>query len=99
MASSVSSERVFSGGGITISKLRNRLRADVVEALQMLKFALRNDNDYFREQSSLATEEALEDQQALEEETTKSLAVSQWDLDTDCFLDDDTDTLYSTFDI
>ncbi|SJL04054.1 uncharacterized protein ARMOST_07412 [Armillaria ostoyae] len=77
MASSVSSERVFSGGGITINKLRNRLRADVVEALQMLKFALRNDNDYFREQSSLATEEALEDQQALEDEATKSLAVSQ----------------------
>ncbi|KAK0454018.1 uncharacterized protein EV420DRAFT_1749580 [Desarmillaria tabescens] len=35
-----SSERVFSGGGITITKLRNRLRGDIVEALQLLKYAL-----------------------------------------------------------
>ncbi|SJL04257.1 uncharacterized protein ARMOST_07632 [Armillaria ostoyae] len=86
MASSVSSERVVSGGGVTIRKLRNRLRADVVEALQMLKFVLRNDT----------TEEALEDEQALEEEATKTLAMLQWDLDMDC-LDDG--TLDSTFDV
>ena len=37
MASSVSSERAFSSAGITISKQRNRLKADIVEALECLK--------------------------------------------------------------
>lgn len=37
MASSVSSERAFSSAGITISKRRNRLKGDIVEALQFLK--------------------------------------------------------------
>ncbi|KAG6913491.1 hypothetical protein DXG01_006460 [Tephrocybe rancida] len=43
MASSVSSERAFSAAGITISKRQNRLRGDVVEALQFLKCAIRSD--------------------------------------------------------
>jgi len=43
MASSVSSERVFSSAGITISKRRSRLKADVVEALQCLKCMLRHE--------------------------------------------------------
>src|ERR1700675_3900044 len=37
IASSVSSERAFSSAGITISKRRNRLKADIVEALECLK--------------------------------------------------------------
>ena len=37
MASSVSSEWSFSAAGITISKCRNRLKEDIVEALQCLK--------------------------------------------------------------
>ncbi|KIK31598.1 hypothetical protein CY34DRAFT_39380, partial [Suillus luteus UH-Slu-Lm8-n1] len=36
MTSSVSSERAFSQGGITISKRWNRLKGDIVEALQSL---------------------------------------------------------------
>jgi hypothetical protein len=43
MASSVSSERAFSAAGITISKRRNRLKGDVVEALQCLKCMFHND--------------------------------------------------------
>jgi len=43
MASSVSSERAFSQGGITISKRRNRLKGDIVEALQCIKCAIRHD--------------------------------------------------------
>jgi hAT family C-terminal dimerisation region len=39
MSSSVSSERAFSQGGITITKQRNRLKEDIVEALQGLKCA------------------------------------------------------------
>jgi hAT family C-terminal dimerisation region len=43
MAASVSSERAFSQGGITISKHRNRLKGDIVEALQCVKCSLRTD--------------------------------------------------------
>ena len=40
MASSVSSERAFSQGGITISKWCSRLKGDIVEVLQCIKGAL-----------------------------------------------------------
>ena len=44
MSSSVSSERAFSQGGITITKRRNRhLKSDIVEALQCVKCAIRHD--------------------------------------------------------
>lgn len=43
MASSVSSERAFSAAGMTITKRRNRLKADVVEALQVLRFMYQRD--------------------------------------------------------
>ena len=43
MASSVSSERAISQGGITISKRCNRLKGDIVEALQCVKCAIRHD--------------------------------------------------------
>jgi hypothetical protein len=42
MASSVSSERAFSQGGITISKRQSRLKGDIVEALQVYKCSLQN---------------------------------------------------------
>jgi hypothetical protein len=41
MAISVSSERAFLSAGITISKRRNRLKPDIVEALQCLKCMIR----------------------------------------------------------
>jgi len=40
MSSSVSSERAFSQGGITISKRRSCLKGDIVEALQCIKCAI-----------------------------------------------------------
>jgi hypothetical protein len=43
MSSSVSSERAFSQGGITITKRRSRLKGDIVEALQGVKCAIRQD--------------------------------------------------------
>src|ERR1700677_1489706 len=43
MASSVSSECMFSSAGITICKRRNRLDADIIEALQCLKSLIRQD--------------------------------------------------------
>ena len=43
MSSSFSSERAFSQGGITISKLRSCLKGDIVEALQCIKYAIQSD--------------------------------------------------------
>lgn len=55
MATSVSSERAFSSAGITISKRRNRLKADIVEALQCVKCFIRRDL-LFREDPSVLSE-------------------------------------------
>jgi hypothetical protein len=55
MATSVSSERAFSSAGITISKRRNRLKADIVEALQCLKCMLKR-GLLFREDPSVIVE-------------------------------------------
>lgn len=57
MSSSVSSERAFSQGGITITKQRNRLKGDIVEALQGVKCAIRHDL-LFREPAPSSTLEA-----------------------------------------
>ena len=43
MSSSVSSKCRFSQGGLTITKHRNRLKSDVVEALQCVKCAIWHD--------------------------------------------------------
>jgi hypothetical protein len=55
MASSVSSERAFSSAGITISKCRNRLKPDIIEALQFLKCVYRHDL-LFQEELSMELE-------------------------------------------
>ena len=55
MASSTSSERAFSSAGITISKRRNRLKADIVEALQYLKSCIHH-SLLFRESPSSVVE-------------------------------------------
>jgi hAT family C-terminal dimerisation region len=64
MSSSVSSERAFSQGGITISKRRSRLKGDIVEALQCIKCAIRHDL-LFRERapSSISEEEETSNQE------------------------------------
>lgn len=56
MASSVSSERAFSQGGITISKRRSCLKGDIVEALQVIKCSLRHDLIFPESGPSSATE-------------------------------------------
>jgi len=57
MASSVSSECAFSGVGITITKCRNQLQGNIVEALQCLK-ALIHQDLIFREVPTAMEEEA-----------------------------------------
>lgn len=61
MGSSVSSERAFSSAGITISKRRNRLKRDVVEALQFIKCLLRKDLIYREPQPSSILEQELDE--------------------------------------
>jgi hypothetical protein len=56
MASSVSSKSAFSAAGITISKRRNRLEGDIVEALQCLKSLIHQDL-LFREVVSATQDE------------------------------------------
>ena len=60
MASSVASERAFSSAGITISKRRNRLDGDIVEATQCLK-SLISQGLMLRVFPSIADEEILLD--------------------------------------
>ena len=61
MASSVSSERAFSSAGLTISKRRNRLKGDIVEALQCLKCMYHNDLIFQEIIAATEEEEELED--------------------------------------
>jgi hypothetical protein len=77
MVSSVSSKHAFSSAGITISKCRNRLKGEIVEALQCLK-CLINRHLLFREPELIDDDEEEELEAA--EDTEKG-----WD----CFLDDD----------
>ena len=74
MASSVSSERAFSSAGITLSKRRNRLQADIVEALQFLKCIFHHDL-IFREICTVE-EELLLDHSASASESEKSCEAS-----------------------
>nr|VWO99711.1 Uncharacterized protein [Ganoderma boninense] len=62
MASSVSSERAFSSAGITISKQRNQLKRDIVDALQSLKCAIREDLPFCKIPGSGAGTELAEEE-------------------------------------
>jgi hAT family C-terminal dimerisation region len=81
MASSVASERAFSSAGITISKRRNRLDGDIVEALQCLK-SLKSHDLMSRVFPSVADEEVLLDEadsQAINQEgTTHEIVDAEW---------------------
>ena len=83
MASSVSSERAFSAGGITINKHRNCLNGDIVEALQFLKCAIRQDL-LFRELMSKDEEqeegEKEEKEQDEEPKSGKEGEGESWDI-------------------
>jgi hypothetical protein len=70
MASSVSSERAFSHGGITISKRRNRLKGDIVEALQCIKCAIRHDL-LFREAGPSSLDEDKTDEDEIEDDLSE----------------------------
>jgi hypothetical protein len=96
MASSVSSERAFSAAGITISKRRNRLQGDIVEAVEVIKCLLHHDL-IFREVLNMAhVEKELEDLLIDEELGLYADAVLQADEFTwDSLIDDDEDAQIS----
>ena len=79
MASSVSSKRAFSAGGITISKRRNQLKGDIVEAIEVVKCLLHH-NLIFREVLNMVLmEKKLEDEVIDEEVSLYADAVLQAD--------------------
>jgi hypothetical protein len=73
MASSVSNERAFSAAGITIGKRRNRLKGDIVEALQCLKCLIHR-NLLFRDVVVAGDlEEELESEDIIDREPSDSV--------------------------
>jgi hypothetical protein len=93
MASSVSSERAFSSAGITISKRRNRLKGDIVEALQFMKCFYKQDL-LFREQSPWSGVEVAAEEDEVEaeleaEELTAEAPHTPWDSIIDSESEDD----------
>lgn len=92
MASSVSSECSFSSAGITISKRHNRLKGDVVEALQCLKCLYHNELIFH----DVLTYAEVEKEMELMEETLDKVSASfeaqdsaSWD---QVIVDDDSDS-------
>jgi hAT family C-terminal dimerisation region len=78
MASSVSSERAFSQGGITITKRRNRLGSDIVEALQCVKCCIRHCLLFREPAPSSALEKEL-DSENDEREEREVVEEKAWD--------------------
>jgi hypothetical protein len=76
MASSVSSERVFSSAAITISKCHNHLKGDIVEALQCLKCMILK-NLIFRQDPTLTIVQEIADLEDVPE--TELKLESSWD--------------------
>jgi hypothetical protein len=70
MSTSVSSERAFSQGGITISKHRSCLKGDIVEALQCIKCAIRHDL-LFREPAPSSTSELECDEESVDHDVVE----------------------------
>jgi hypothetical protein len=66
--SSVPSERAFSSGGLTGTRLRGRLSPDIFEALQVLKSGYRNGHIGAAEQAEQHYKEIMEVLNVLEDE-------------------------------
>ena len=92
MASSVLSERAFSSAGITISKHCNRLKGDIVEALQFLKCLIRCDLIFRADPSASLDDDEDEDEDILTQDGSQFVSDAEkgpsWD---DFWLEDDDD--------
>ena len=95
MASSVSSERAFSSAGITLSKRRNRLQGDTVEALQFLKCLFHRDL-IFREVRTFVEEELILEEGLQECDNAGAKDGESWEdlwIDADDIAESDTDAV------
>jgi hypothetical protein len=81
MATSVSSERAFSAAALTITKRRNRLKADVVEAIQVLRMLYNRDLLFRTPPPSSAVEMALEELEDGEDVDSSSRGSPVWALE------------------
>ena len=83
MASSVSSERAFSSAGITISKHRNCLKGDIVEALQCLKCMYNTDLIFREVVPCLELEKEMEEFEVVEQKDSMGVCedakIFSWD--------------------
>ena len=99
MTTSVSSERAFSQGGITISKRRNRLKGDIVEALQCMKCAIQH-NLLFKEHGPCSTQKDTSSSDTADDAVDTAIANGGPEASTenswDTLLDDDDDEIYDT---
>jgi len=77
MASSISSERVFSSTGITISKRCNRLKGDIVEALQILECLFHHDLIFQEILCSSAIEKKLDGEEIVDVDIDSGEAFGQ----------------------
>ena len=96
MASSVSSERAFSSAGITLSKRRNRLQADIVEALQFTKCLFHQDL-LFREVCTTTEEEAILENKELDGGEDVDIVEVSWEellIESDDIPESDTEVVY-----
>ena len=96
MASSVSSERAFSQGGITVSKWQSCLKGDIVEALQCVKCAIQHDLLFCEVAPSSIVEAELEEETdgGLDDEENGS-DKKGWD---ELLIEDDDDEAFGTDD-
>ena len=83
MASSVSSEQAFSSAGITITKRHNRLKPDIVEALQFLKYLYHHDLLFCEEASTQSEVEESDHPEATAENDLEGWDRIVEDLDDD----------------
>jgi len=95
MASSVSSERAFSSAGITISKRQNRLKGDIVEALQCLKCFYHHDLIFRDVVSSSVIEKELDSEDILDVDMDSTEAFGKGEeFSWDEIVADDEDDIY-----
>ncbi|EJD50306.1 hypothetical protein AURDEDRAFT_58562 [Auricularia subglabra TFB-10046 SS5] len=88
MGSSVSSERAFSGGGLVVTGQRGSLKGDIVEALQCIKCALRNDLLIHPSPPSSVLEEQLVVEDSDAEDDADQRAGIEWEIE---IIDSETD--------
>jgi len=81
MAISVPSEHAFSAAALTITKHQNCLKADIVEAIQVLHMLYNHDLMFCEAPPSSALELALEAPEDKEEVDSGSCGRTDWDLD------------------